>query len=126
LSRTIQLLSPDPEFEEKPDMSHIIRKMFLVLNYAQPPGSWDLKKKDIPGIVGRPLIGEIPYDEVVRRALHGPTKKTAVEVDPSSNFAIAIKSLANDICGAYPEGVGIQQKKKPKKKGLFGIFMKGG
>lgn len=115
LSRTVQLLSPDPDYPEKPDMSHVLRKMFLVLNYAQVPTKWDLKKSDVAENVARPLFAEIPYDEVVRKALHGTAGKVAVELEPNSDFSIAIKSLANDLCGAYPEGVGVKQP----RKGLF-------
>lgn len=111
LSRTVQLLSPDPDYPGKPDMSHILRKMFLVLNYAQAPTKWDLKKSDVAETVGRPLFAEIPYDEVVRKALHGTAEKVAVELEPDSNFAIAIKNLANDLCSAYPDGIGSKPKK---------------
>jgi MinD-like ATPase involved in chromosome partitioning or flagellar assembly/CheY-like chemotaxis protein len=119
LSRTIQLLSPDPDYPEKPDMSHLLRKTFLVLNHAQAPTKWDLSGADVAASVGRPLFVEIPYDPVVRKALHGTAGKVAVELEPDSEFAIAIKRLANDVCGAYPEGVG---RKESKKKGLFSFL----
>ena len=119
LARTMQLLLPDPEYPNKPDMSYILDKMFLVLNHAQPPGKWDLKKTEIAEIIGKPIYAEIPYDEAVKQALHGSSPKMAVEVTPDSNFAMAIKSLANDICGAYPG-------RKAKKSSLLSrLFKKG-
>ena len=120
LSRTVSLLAPDPDYPEKPDMSHLLRKMFLVLNYAQSPTKWDLQKGDVAENVGRPLFAEIPYDEVVKKALHGTSGKLAVELEPDSPFSLAIKSLSNDICGAYPEGVG----KGIVKKGLLGRLLR--
>lgn len=117
LARTIELLSPDPNFPEKADMNHLLRKTFLVLNHAQAPTKYDLKKSDVASIIGRPLFAEIPYDEIVRKALHGNTEKLPVELDPTSPFAMAIKSLANDLCGAYPEG-----KVLNRSKGVLGKF----
>lgn len=117
LSRTVQLFSPDPDYPEKQDMSHILDKMFLILNYAHPLGKWDLKKSEISKNVGKPIFGEIPYDDVIRRALHSSNGKVAVELEPNGEFATAIKSLANDICGAYPG-------RKPKKKNMLGKIFK--
>lgn len=122
LSRIMKLLSPDPENPNKPDMSHIIRKMFLVLNHAQNPTKWDLKPNDITELIGKPIYAEIPYDEVVRRALHGTGKKLAVELDPDSPFSKAIKVLANNICNAYP---GAANETVKKKSVILGLFNKG-
>lgn len=118
LSRTMQLLLPDPEYPEKPDMSHILNKMFLVLNHAQPSSKWDLKKTEISKVVGKPIYAEIPYDDVVKRALHGSSGKMAIEVEPNSDFSVAIKNLANDICRAYPG-------KSAKKGGILNKIIKG-
>ncbi|QNB45372.1 AAA family ATPase [Thermanaerosceptrum fracticalcis] len=119
LAKTVALFSPEPDFPEKPDMSHILNKMFLVVNYAQAPTEYDLKKADIASVVGRPLIAEIPYDKTVRKALHGPYEKVAVELDPGSDFSLAIKKLSNDICGAYPDGIRGEDDEKKPSKGLF-------
>lgn len=121
LARTVQLLAPDPDRPEKPDMSHLLRKMFLILNYIQPPSRWDLPKGEIAETVGISLFGEIPYDEVVKRALHSAHKKTAVELEPNGNFAVAVKRLANDICNAYPEGIG---EARPKRKSFLSGFLR--
>lgn len=128
LARTIQLLKPDPDFSDKRDMSHILRKMYIILNHAQAENKWDLKPTDIVRVVGRPLMAEIPYSEAVKQALHGNGKKQAIDINPNDPFTIAIKNLANDICGAYPESLGIgvpvsqnQKRKSPKnRKGFFG------
>lgn len=112
------------------DLIHIINKMFVVLNYAQKPSEWDLKPNEVARTIGRPLLREIPNDDVVKKALHGNSAKQAVELEPESEFAIAIKKLANDLCGAYPEGVKQEDVKKSKKKvkensdkkKLFGLF----
>lgn len=117
LSRTVQLFSPDPDYPEKKDMSHILDKMFLILNYAHPSSKWDLKKAEISKNINKPIFGEIPYDDVVKRALHSSSGKVAVELEPNGEFATAIKSLANDICGAYPG-------RKPKKESKLGKIFK--
>jgi pilus assembly protein CpaE len=122
LSRIVSSLRPDPDYPEKKDMTHILKKMFLVLNYAQAPTPWDLKKLDVANTVGLPLFAEIPFDQVVRKALHGKTEKLAVELESECSFSLSIKSLANDICGAYPEGVG----KKNTDSGLFKKLFKRG
>lgn len=119
LARIVKLLSPDPQNPTKPDMSHILRKMFLILNYAQNPTKWDLKPNEIAELVGKPIYAEIPYDDVVRRALHGTERKLAVELEPNGAFATAIKKLANNICSAYPGG----ELRTPKeRKGILGRF----
>ena len=127
LARTVKLLSPDPNYPEKPDMSHIINKMFVVLNHAQGYSKWNLKTDEVVEAIGRPLLAEIPFSESVRKALHGSGKKQAVEIDEGGDFAIAIKKLANDLVSAYPEGVNEKDIKKGtftkgKGKGLFGLF----
>lgn len=120
LSRIMKLLAPDPDNSNKPDLSYITRKMFLVLNYAQNPTKWDLKPNEVSELVGKPVYAEIPYDEVVRRALHGTSKKLAVELDPDSPFSTAIKVLANNICNAYPGTVVEPEKKSGLLGGIFG------
>lgn len=117
LSRTVHLLKPDPDYPEKPDMSHILDKMFLILNHTQPPSKYDLKKSEISENIGKPIYAEIPYDEVIKRSLHGTKARMAVELEPHGGFATAIKALANDICGAYPG-------KKQKGESLFGKILK--
>lgn len=119
LNRIVSEISPDPNYPENPDMSHLLKKMFLVLNIAQAPTEYDLKKAEVASIVGRPLIAEIPYDKVVRKALHGLYKKLPVELEPASPFSLAIKKLANDICGAYPESMGIEEESKKVSSGLL-------
>lgn len=106
LARIVQLVSPDPDYPEKQDLSHLLRKMFVVINHAQADNNWNLSAKDIANTVGRPVLAEIPNDESVKKALHSTSGKQAVEINPESPFAIAMKTLANDICNAYPEGVG--------------------
>lgn len=125
LAKTVSLVSPDPNYPEKPDMTHLLKKMFLVLNIAQSPTEYDLKKADIASIVGRPLIAEIPYDKIIRKALHGPYEKLPVELDPSAPFSRAIKKLANDICGAYPDG-GDDSGEERKSGGLLNRLFKRG
>ncbi len=122
LSKIVNLFTPEPDNDYIMDYSHILRKMFLVLNHINPPTAYDLGKSDIVDIVGRPLFAEIPYDEVVLRAMHSPAGKVAVELEPDSPFSLAIKSLANYICSAYPE-IGSEKKKlKQKDKHRTGIF----
>jgi pilus assembly protein CpaE len=124
LARMVQLLKPDPEGFDSRDMSHILRKMFVVLNHAQAESKWDLKPADISRAIGRPLMAEIPYSEAVKQALHGNTKKQAIDINPEDPFTIAIKSLANDVCGAYPDVLGSQESptQSPKKSKLFNFF----
>ena len=79
LAKTVLLLKPDEDYPEKRDASHILRKMFVVLNHAQPESKWDLKAADVAKIVGRPLMSEIPYSETIKQALHGNAKKQAMK-----------------------------------------------
>lgn len=120
LARTVQLVQPDQEFPEKPDLTHILRKMFIVMNHAQADSKWDLKADDVARSIGRPLIANVPHDDVVRQALHSDSDKQAVEINEVSPFTTAIKQMANDICGAYPQGIGSQQKQQ--NGGLFRLF----
>ena len=126
LARTTKLLEPDPEFPEKPDATYILNKMFVVLNHAQGYSKYDLKPDEVSRTVGRPLLAQIPYSETVRRALHGSNHKQAIELEPDGEFSLAIKKLANDLVGAYPEGVASSTNKtksiKPKRKKLFGFL----
>jgi len=127
LARTTCLLSPDPNFVDKPDMSHLLNKMFVVLNHAQGPTKWDLKATDVPKVIGRPLLAELPFSETVRHALHENMNKQAIEIDPKSDYAIAIKKLANDLVSAYPEGLDTElkvskNKRDNKTSGLLGFF----
>ncbi|MHB1128365.1 MAG: AAA family ATPase [Bacillota bacterium] len=118
LARTVQLVSPDPDFPEKTDLSSLLQKMLVVINHAQADSRWNLKSGDIAVAIGRPVIAEIPNDEAVKQALHGKANKQAGEMD-ESHFAIAIKTLANDLCGAYPEGVGQYYRNKTKTRGTL-------
>jgi len=123
LSKIVNLFTPDPENEMIMDYSHILKKMFLVLNHINPPSKYELNKSDIVDIVGRPLFSEIPYDEIVLKALHGSAGRVAVELEPDSSFSIAIKSLANYICSAYPDISSQKKMKKQKREGKnTGIF----
>lgn len=129
LGRIVQTLDDITNNSER-DMTHIINKMFVVLNYAQKPSEWDIKSNEVARTIQRPMLREIPNDDVVKKALHGNSTKQAVELEPESDFAIAIKKLANDLCGAYPEGVKREDIKKDRKKvkddshkrKLFGLF----
>lgn len=115
LARTIQLLRPSEEHPDKPDMTHILRKMRIVLNNAQAESKWNLKPQEVASTINIPLFSEIPHDEAVLKALHSEGNKQAMELDPDGEFSIAIKKLANDICGgAYPTGFG-----KVKKSGFL-------
>jgi len=120
LARTVRLLEPDPKYPDKRDMSYILNKMFVVLNHAQADSKWDLKPNEVSRTIGRPIIAEIPNSDSVKEALHGNSYKQAVELYPDSEYTKAIKKLANDICGAYPEGFNVggteQKKEKPKFK----------
>lgn len=115
LARITQLLEDITQNSDK-DMNYILDKMFIVLNNAQKPSQWDLKANEIARTVNRPLLREIPNNDVVKKALHGNSVKQAVELEPESDFAIAIKKLANDLCGAYPEGIKEEKIKKPELK----------
>lgn len=127
LAKTVNIVSPDPSYPEKPDMSHILKKMFLILNIAQAPTEYDLKRADVASIVGRPLLAEIPYDTVIRKALHGPYGKLPVELETNAPFSVAIKKLANDICGAYPDSLGIEEEGAKKvSSGLLNRLFKRG
>lgn len=120
LARTVQLLRPDPEYPEKADMSHVLKKMFVVLNHAQAGTRWDLKSSDIAGTIGRPIIADIPYDEAVKEALHCYSGKQAVELE--GPFSTSIKSLADSLVGAYPSGAGAAAVSGGRKTGLLGLF----
>lgn len=127
LARTTLLMSPEPDFLEKPDMSFVLNKMFVVLNHAQGESKWDLKANEVPKVVGRPLLAELPFSETVRHALHENTGKQAIEIEPKSDYAMAIKKLANDLVFAYPEGLdAVSKKAKGDKKtgGLLSFFSK--
>ena len=129
LSRTICLLSPDANFTEKPDMSYLLNKMFVVLNQAQGHSKWDLKPMEVAKIIGRPLLAELPFSETVRQALHGNEEKQAIEIEPKGEYAMAIKKLANDLVSAYPEGLdtppsGPKSKGNHKKGGILDFFKK--
>ncbi|MBZ4688073.1 MAG: septum formation inhibitor-activating ATPase-like protein [Clostridiales bacterium] len=121
LSELTLLLRKDEDNPDKPDMSHLLRKMRIVLNHKQPETKWDLKPSEIAENVGVPVFAEIPYSESVLRALHDNRCKQAVEIDGGSPFAVAIKQMANDLTGAYPEAVGGERS---KRGGLFGKFFK--
>lgn len=129
LARITKLLSPDKDYPEKQDMSHILNKMFVVLNHAQGYSKWNLKADEVVETIGRPLLAEIPFSESVRLALHGNSRKQAIEIDNDGEFAVAIKRLANDLVSAYPEGIvgkpKIKNEDKEKKKGILSIFKKG-
>ena len=127
LARTVMLLEPDPNYPEKRNMSHVLNKMFVVLNHAQADSKWDLTPNEVSRTIGRPLLADIPNSDSVKEALHGNSNKQAVELFPDSEFSIAIKRLANDICGAYPDNMSTNVseriiKNKPKPKfSLFGL-----
>lgn len=115
LARMTQLLDDITHNGEK-DMTYILNKMFVILNNAQKPSEYDIKPNEVARTINRPLFREIPNDDVVKKALHGNSTKQAVELEPEGNFSIAIKKLANDLCGAYPEGVMREEIKKDRKK----------
>lgn len=121
LSEITMLLRRNTDDPDKPDMSHLLRKMRVVLNHKQPESKWDLKPSEVAQAIGVPIFAEVPYSELVLKALHGNRCKQAVELDPGDPFTIAIKQMANDLTGAYPEAVNA----RPARKGLFGrIFGK--
>ncbi|NLJ59031.1 MAG: AAA family ATPase, partial [Tissierellia bacterium] len=119
LTRIVDLLRIDPIKQKK--FSHILQKMFVVLNQTQPEGEWDLNAIEISRTIGRPLLGEIPFSESVKEALHGDSGKQAIEIDENNNFSIQIKKIANDICGAYPDVFSftknVKKTKSKKSKG---------
>lgn len=129
LSRTICLLSPDANFADKPDMTYLLNKMFVVINQAQGHSKWDLKPMEVTKIIGRPLLAEVPFSETVRQALHGNEEKQAIEIEPKGEYAMAIKKLANDLVSAYPEGLdsvfnGPKSKGKQNKGSFLDFFKK--
>jgi ATPases involved in chromosome partitioning len=129
LSRTISILSPDPDFPDKPDYKYLLNKMFVVLNHAQGYSKWDLEPLSVAKTIGIPMLAELPFSETVRQALHGDSEKQAIELEPNGEYANAIKQLANNLVGAYPEGVenGYNRalnKKEHTKGGLFGFLKK--
>lgn len=101
LSRIVSLFNSDPITNK--NYSHLLNKMFIVVNEGQQPSKWDLNSADIARTISRPILREIPYSDQVKESLHGNSGKQAIEIDESSEFAIQIKKLANDLCGAYPE-----------------------
>lgn len=120
LARTINLLSPDPKQPDKPDMTNILCKMFLVLNHAQGISKWDLTSNEVASIVGRPLIAELPFSDDVRQALHEDLNLQAFEINPDSEYSNAMKNLADILVGAYPDTM-IDTSKK-RKKSIFSFF----
>lgn len=121
LDRTLNLLSPDPSQPDKPDMTHILCKMFLILNHAQGDSKWDLTANEVASAVGRPLIGELPFSEDVRQSLHDDSNLQAVDINPDSEYSKAMKNLANTLVGAYPDGIEDNFKiKNTKSKGFLG------
>lgn len=125
LSKVVDWFNRDPLTNK--NFSHLISKMFVVVNEAQQPSKWDLKEQDISRTVNRPILRNIPYSEQVKEALHGYSGKQAFELDENSEFSVAIKKLANDICGAYPDNTSTSggNSSNKAKKG-FSLFKKGG
>jgi hypothetical protein len=72
-----------------------------------------------------PII--IPWGPSIRSsstslALHGSSGRVAVELEQDSSFSLAIKSLANYICSAYPDintQKRIKQKREKEKPGIL-------
>jgi cellulose biosynthesis protein BcsQ/CheY-like chemotaxis protein len=122
LSRIVKLLAPDPNNPKKPNMNHILRKTFLVLNHVRPSTKWDLQSNEIAEIIGKPIFMEIPFNDSVLKALHGTENKLAVELESAAAFSNAVKLLANSICNAYP-GATSPTKKTPRK-GMLSKLMK--
>lgn len=128
LSRIVTLFNVDPITNK--DYSYLLNKMYVVINEAQQPSKWDLNPQDIARTINRPILREVPYSEFVKESLHGNSGKQAIELDENSEFSIAIKRLANDICGAYPDvTVGVSKvnkkdKSKGKQKEKNGLFNK--
>ncbi len=102
LARTAHFLSPDPDAPEKPDFTYLLRKMVIVLNKVGQ-SRYDLKPAEVARGIGLPVMAELPFDDAVKAALHSDRGLQAVELMPEAPFSLAIKSLANDICSAYPE-----------------------
>lgn len=125
LNRVLFYLQPDPNDPGKADFSPIINKMFLVVNRTRGTKS-ELTPTEIASIVNRPIIAQIPDDDVVQLALHDSNSngKQAVDYSPNSEFAKAIKKLADDITGAYPLMATSSRRKADgkKKKKLLGIL----
>lgn len=124
LNRVVSFLSPDPNYPEKPRFDNILNKMFLVVNRIKG-GKGELTPTQVAEIVGRPVLAQIPEDDVVPTALHNGNGKQAVEYAPDSPFSIAIKRLANDITGAYPLSFSSARhavREKPRRKKLFGFL----
>ena len=107
------------------DMDYLLNKMFVVVNHAQKPSDYDLKSSEVVRTIGRPLLREIPNDDLIKKALHSNINKQAIELDFESDFAIAIKKLANDLCGAYPENLSSKTNKIQKKSKGFSLFRRG-
>ena len=93
--------------------------MSVVINMAGESRG-DLRAADVAEIVGRPIIAEIPKDDVVTQAENSGDSLQAVETAPNSPFARAIRSLANDICSAYPMSTDNRNiSRKRQKRGLL-------
>jgi len=131
LSRIVSLFNSDPLTNK--NYSHLLNKMFVVVNEGQQPSKWDLAPADIARTISRPILREIPYSDCVKEALHGNSGKQAIEIDESSEFSIQMKKLANDLCGAYPDinssksaskGSMLGGKKDKQKKEGGGLFKK--
>lgn len=114
LSRIVNLFNADPLTNK--NYSHLLNKMYVVINEGQQPSKWDLNTQDIARTVGRPILREIPYSDSVKEALHGNSGKQAIEIDENSEFSIQIKKLANDISGAYPDISAKSNKSLSKQK----------
>lgn len=120
-SEIVRAMMPDPDRPEKPDMSHMLRKMFVVVNRIQNRRG-DLKSAEVAQAIGRLVIAEIPEDENVAVAMNSNRNKQAIELVPDSPFAMSIKKLANDLCGAYPAGVNEEVREKRPIGGFSGLL----
>lgn len=121
LARTVHFLSLDPDNPSKPDLTYILRKMLLVVNKVGMSKN-DLSSAEVARGVGLPVVAEIPFDDAVKAALHSSRNLQAVELAPDAPFSRAIRSLANDICSAYPtveEKPGRPLREEPRR-GFFG------
>lgn len=122
LSRVVHFLRPDPNYPEKVDFSYLLNKMFLVVNKVKGTKA-ELSPTEVAEIVRRPILAQIPDDDVVPQSLHESNGRQAVEYNPNSDFSIAIKKLADAITGAYPMMPASTKKKTSgKKRKLFGIL----